>query len=137
MSVAVTATSALRNEDSFIRLGEIVDSLARFVVVHDGTDGDFDFKILAVGAMTVAAFAVTTTVSAERMAVAKLQERVLVDFRGEINVAAITAVSAAGAASRDKLFPPERDTTVTAVPCLDCDFGFVDERSSIRLVEWR
>jgi hypothetical protein len=137
MRITVTATSALRNEDAFIRFSEIVESLARFVVVHDGTDGNFDFKILAVGAMTIAAFAVTATVGSEGVAVPKLQERVFVGFRDEINVAAITAISAAGAATRDELLPTERDTTVTAVACLDCDFGFVDERTAIRLVEWR
>ena len=72
MSIAVPAASALRDEDAFVRLGEIVERLAGVVVINDGSDGDFDFEILAVGAVPVAALSVPATVGAECVVVTKL-----------------------------------------------------------------
>jgi hypothetical protein len=47
---------------------------------------------------------------------------------GEINIAAVAAITAARSAPRNKLFPAEGDAAVTAIACFDRDFGFVDEQ---------
>src|SRR5262249_44653527 len=92
MRIAVAATSALRDETSFVGLGETVEPLAVFVVVDNCTDGNLDFEILPITAMTIAAFAVPTTFSAERVVVSKLQKRFFVDICYEIDIAATTAI---------------------------------------------
>src|SRR5262249_37830495 len=91
------------------------------------TDGDLDFEIVPIAAVAIAAFAVPTTFSAERVVVSKLQKRVFVDICYEIDIAAATAISAAGPAARNKLLPAEGNATMPAVACFHRDFGFVDE----------
>jgi len=127
MSIAVTASPALRHETALVRLREIVEHLAGFVVVDNCTDGDLDFEVVPIAAVSIAAFAVPTAFSAERVVVSKLQKGVFVDICNEIDVAATTAISAAGPAARNKFLPPEGNATMPAVACFDRDFGFVDE----------
>ena len=127
MRIAVAAPPALRDETAFVRLREIVEHLAGFVVVDNCTDGDLDFEILSIAAVAIAAFAVPTAFSSERVVVSKLQKGVFVDICYEIDVAAATAISAAGPAARNKLLPAEGNATMPAVACFDRDFGFVNE----------
>ena len=55
----------------------------------------------------------------------------------DVDVAAITAVSATGPAARNKFFAAEGNTAVSAITGFDCDFGFVNERGSIPLARSR
>jgi hypothetical protein len=127
MRIAVAASPALRDETAFVRLREIVDHVAGFVVVDNCTDGDLDFEILSVAAVAIAAFAVPTPFSAERVVVSKLEKSVFVGICYQIDVPAATAISATGSATRNKLLPAEGNATMPAVACFDRDFGFVDE----------
>ena len=130
MGVAVAAAPALSDETAFVRLSEIVEQFAGFIVIDNCSDGDLDFKILSIPAVSIAPFSVTTPFSAERVIVPKLQKGVFVDVRYEIDVAAATAISAAGPAARNKFLPAEGNATMAAVACFNCDFGFVDEHAA-------
>ena len=50
------------------------------------------------------------------------------DVGCEVNIAAVAAITAAGPAARNILFPAKGDAAVTAIACFDRDFGFVDEQ---------
>ena len=126
MRIAVAASPPLRDETAFVRLREIVDHFAGFVV-DNCTDGDLDFEILSIATVTIAAFAVPTPFSAERVVVSKLEKGVFVGICYQIDVPAATAISATGSATRNKLLPAEGNATMPAVACFDRDFGFVDE----------
>src|SRR5262249_56024451 len=117
MGVAVAAAPALSDETAFVRLSEIMEQFAGFIVIDNCSDGDLDFKILSIPAVAIASFAVTTPFSAERVIVPKLQKGVFVDVRYEINPAAATAISAAGPAARNKFLPAEANATMPALPC--------------------
>jgi len=126
--IAMASASALSDQDPLVGLGKIVEQFAGGVVVDLGAGRDRNIEILAVTPVTVAAFAVPSAFGAEDMVESEFEKRVLVGIRDEIDVAAVTAIAAAGTALRDELLPPEGNATVPAVTGFDCNFGFVDER---------
>jgi hypothetical protein len=105
-----------------------VEHLAGLIVVNDGSDRNLDFQILTVAPVTSTAFAVASSFSAKRVVITKFEKGVFVNIGGEIDIAAVAAIAAAGAAPRNKLFPAEGDAAVAAIACFDRDFGFVDEQ---------
>ena len=127
MGIAVSAAAAFSDQHPLIGFGEVVEHFAGLIVDHDRTDRDFDFKILAVAAMAIAAFAVTASFGAKGMVEAKFQESVFVNIGREVDAAAVAAVTATGSALGDELLSAEGDAAMTAVTGFDCDFGFVDE----------
>jgi hypothetical protein len=127
VGVTVSAASAFGDEHAFVRLSEIVKRLTGFVIVYDRSDGDFDLEVLTVAAMPVAAFAMAAALGAKSVIEAEFQQGVVVDIGRDIDIAAVSSVTAAGAASWDKFFSAEGDAAMSAVSGFDCDFGFVDE----------
>ena len=83
--------------------------------------------------MPIAAFPVTAAFSPEQRVVAKLQEGIFLRARHQIDVATAATVATAGAAPRNKPFPPKRDAAAPAAPRLDRDLRFVDEHGETRL----
>ena len=122
MRVAMTTTTAFGHQNTFARFGKIVNHLAGFVVVDDSSNGHRNFEVFTVAAMLVAAFSVAATISAKRVVETKFQKGVFVAVRCEIDAATIAAVTTAGAAFRDELFPAECNASVTSVAGLNCDF---------------
>ena len=59
----------------------------------------------------------------------EMKEGIVMLAGNKNDIAAASAVSAAGSAPRDKLFTPEREATVAPVPCFDLDFYFINEQS--------
>jgi arginine exporter protein ArgO len=114
-----------------------MEHVSGLVVINNGTDGNLDFQILSVAAVAITSFAVASTLGFEYMVVAKLQESVFVNVGGEINVAAIATVSAARTPTRHELLAAEGDATMPSVARFDGNFGFVNERGSTRLAEWK
>jgi hypothetical protein len=62
-----------------------------------------------------------------------MKQRIAVDGGNHGDVAAVSAVAAAGAAARDELLPPEGEAAVTAIARLDGDDYFIYEQ---RLTDW-
>src|SRR5262245_4988633 len=127
MRIAVTSTAAFRHQHPFARFREIMHYLAGFFVVDDGSNRHGDLEVVAVAAMPIAAFSVTAAAGTKHVVEPKFQKRVFVGVRFEVDAAAIAAVTAARAASRDVLLPAECNASVTSVAGFDCDLGFVDE----------
>ena len=123
----MSAPPASGNHHVLVRLGEVVKRLTGFVVVDDCPNGDFDFQVVPVAAVAVAAFAVAASLGAKRVIEAEFQQGIFVDIRRDIDIAAVASVTAARTASRDKFFSAEGDAAMSAVSGFDCDFGFVDE----------
>ena len=123
----MAAVSALCDKNTLGGLREIVKHLACFVVENDSSNWNVNLEVLAIAAMTVAAFPMAPAIGTKYVIEPEFQKGVFVRVGHEINAAAVSAVAAARSALRDKLLPPECDATVTAVAGFNCDFGFVDE----------
>src|SRR5688572_18822301 len=77
--------------------------------------------------MPVAALAMLAAMRTEDVVVAELQERVVLITGDEVDAAAVAAVAAAGASSRDEFLAAKGNTAVASVSSTHGDFGFVDE----------
>src|SRR5262249_19875744 len=91
VSVAMTAASAFGDQHALVGFGEIVKRLTGFVIVYDRSNGDFDFEVLSVAAMAVAAFAVAAPLGAKSVIEAEFQQGIVVDIRRDIDTAAVTS----------------------------------------------
>jgi hypothetical protein len=60
----------------------------------------------------------------------KIQQRIEIFHRLEIDVSAFSAVSAVRPTLGDALFTPEADAAVAAVPCFNPDFCLVYKHAS-------
>ena len=127
MRIAVATASAFCDEHTFSRLDEIMKQLAGFIILDRSAHRNADLQMFSHAPVAITTLTMPAAFSPEIMVKAKFQKRVFVRIRDEINIAAFAAITAAGPASRDKLLPPERNASVTAVAGFDCDFGFVDE----------
>jgi hypothetical protein len=104
-----------------------VEHLASLIVGDNRSDRYFDFEILAVPAVPIASFAVPATLSTEGVIEAEFQESVFMVVGDEINIAAVTAVSAARTTTGNKLFPAKGNAAMPPITGFYCDFGFVNE----------
>ncbi len=109
MRVAVAAPAALRHEHAIIRIYEIVEQFARFIIVNSRTDWNSDFQIFSAPAMTITSFTVPAPFRAKNVIEPKFQKGVLVQVRNEIDIAAVTAIATAGTAPRNEFFSSKRD----------------------------
>lgn len=125
--VATTAATAFGDHKLLAVLGEIVEEFASVPVVNNGTDGNLDDMVFARFAGFVRTFAVATALGGMFGIHAQVKESVVVSAAFKNDVAAVTAIAAAGTATRDEFLAPECRTAVTAVAAIDVDFGFVDE----------
>ena len=133
VGVSVPTAAAVADEHALVRLREIVKHLAGNVIVNDGADRNLDFEIRAISAVTIAAFAVASPFSPKGVIEAKLEKSVFVGVGSEIDVAAGASITTAWTTAWNELLAPEGNATVSAVPCFDGDFGFVDKRGVIPL----
>ena len=108
-------------------MGEIVEDLAGFDIVNDGSDGHANFEVFTAAAVPIASFTMTTAFSTERVIEAKFEKRIFVRVGNQIDASPVSTVAAARTALWNKLLPSERDAAVTTTAGLDCDVGFVDE----------
>src|SRR5579884_1096757 len=65
-----------------------------------------------------------------------MEQRVVVLAGPQNHVAAAPAVAAAGAAPRNVLLPPERETAIAAIARLDSDYGFIDKCRHASKQQW-
>jgi hypothetical protein len=89
--------------------------LACFGVANHRSHGHRHFYAFSLAASAVAALAVSASLGSMFRVVPEVKQRVVVFARYENDIAAPSAVSAARAASRNKLLAPERKAAVTAV----------------------
>jgi hypothetical protein len=97
------------------RLGEVVDQLAGLGVGGDGSDRDQDVNILAVAAMTVAAFSVRAAAGAEFRVESELEEGIELIGGFHEDRPAAAAIAPGGPAARDEFFSSERCHPIATV----------------------
>jgi hypothetical protein len=123
----MSATPAAGDEDSLTRLNEVVEHFAGAVIVDDCSGRHLDLEILAIAPTTITAFAVPSTLCAERMIELEFQQRVFMSVRFHEDASAVAAVAATWTAAWHEFLAPESNATVAAIARLDCNFGFVDK----------
>ncbi len=125
--VAASAAAAAGDDDGFVGAGEVVDELVGVVVVEEGADGDVEGDGGAGFAGAVGAHAVLAAAGFVFGVEAEVDEGVVGEGGRHEDVAAVSAVSAGGAAAGNEFFAAEGHAAVAAVAGLDADFCFVDE----------
>jgi hypothetical protein len=133
--IAPATASALRNNHAFIRMREVVQALAGFIVINNGPDRDFQDNALAVAASAVGAFTVAPTLTFIFRIEAEMDQRV-VPFAGLHNdVATTAAVAARRASARYKLLPAKGHAAVPTVAALNPDDRFVNKHAVLLIVQ--
>jgi hypothetical protein len=107
--------------------GEVMEHFAGFGVIDDGADGDREIDAMAVATLAIAAFAVAAALARVFGVVAEVEQGVVVCGGVERDVAAASAIAAAGAAFGDVLFAAEGEAAVAAVAGFDFNEYFVYE----------
>src|SRR5690349_1654003 len=122
--VAASTAAPVRHHNAFIRTREVVHQLPGFPVVENGPNWDLEHHVFTVSAGPVGSFAVGAASSLVFRIEAEVDQRIVPFARFHDDVAAAPAVTARGAAARDKLFATERNNPVAPVtrlhpnPCL-------------------
>ncbi len=93
----------------------------------DGSGGDFHDDVFRVGAGAVGAFAGTTVLGLEMLAVAVIDQGVEAGHRHGNDRAAASAVAAVGAAELDIFLAPETQAACAAVATACKDLGFIEK----------
>src|SRR5579862_3132365 len=136
-SVAASAAPAAGNHKFLIGLGKLESLFSGLIVVHNRADRNLEQHVAAVASGFVGAFAVTPAVGLMLGIETEMHQRV-VPFAGlHDDVSALAAVSAGGAAARNKFLAPEGHATVAAVTGFNLDFCFVDEHRRRSLAKFR
>jgi hypothetical protein len=108
--VAATAGASLRRDDAGIGTGEVGDQLV--AGEHLRPDGEPEHRILAVRAVRKTTAAAAAVPRAKLLVRAEAREVAPPRIRDEDDVAAVTAVTAVGAAARNVLLAAEVDGAV-------------------------
>jgi len=125
--VAPAASAALADEDFDTGLVEIFQQQVPIRIIDKRPRRHAYDQILTVGAMLVTALAVTPISRPPMMLAGKIQQRIEVTGRLEIDVSASTAIASVRSPFRDELLPPEADAPAASVTGLDPNFRFVDK----------
>src|SRR5688572_32188281 len=104
-----------------------MDQFLGFCVINHGAEGHRNLEVLAGFPLALASLAVAAAVRFERVVVTKLEQRVFVWIRREINTAAIAAIAPARPTFRDEFLPSECDTAMAAISGVNGDFCFVNK----------
>src|SRR5689334_3602441 len=129
--VAAAAATAPGNQETIPRLSEIVQHLARFVIVDDGAHRYRQFNGLGVAARAIAAFAVAPAPGGVFRIESKMEQGIMVFARHHNDIATVAPIAAARSAARDKFLAPECHAPVSAVASLYADSDFVDEHEKV------
>src|SRR5262249_24578210 len=104
-----------------------MDLFARFGVINDRSDRDFQQNIFALAPGFVRPFAVSSAFTLVLGIEAEVDQRVMALAGFHDNVAALAAISAGRASARNKLLAAEGDATIAAVAGFYSNCGFVNE----------
>src|SRR5579862_7836076 len=123
--VAAATPASLSHQEPLARCSEVVQLFARLGVVNDRADRCLQLDRLAFMAGAVAALAMTAALGFVLGIEAEMEQRILVRSRDQVNVAAASAVAAAGTAVRYVLLAAKGKTAVAAVSSLYVDPDFI------------
>src|SRR5579884_309589 len=125
MLIAAPPSTAMRDNEGVARHREVVQQLARLVVIDHRADRYRNLNRTAVAARSIAALPMTAALGFMFGIESEMKESDVVVAGDERDVPAATTVAAAGAAARDVLLAPERKTPVAAVAGFDLNPDFV------------
>src|ERR1039457_4748136 len=131
IAVAAPTVSAAGRAEALAELAQIGELLAGVRVKNNRAHWNLENDVLAGAAVTIRTFTVAAALAAKLAVVAVAKKRVVIRVRLEINRAAVSAVAAGWAASRDILLPAERHAAVSAVATLHRNLGFVNEHRTL------
>ncbi len=132
--VAPAAAAALGDHDRLVRAVEVVDQLARLVVVQQRAHRNLQGGRFACVAGAVGAQPVASPLRLVLRVEAEVDQRIVAQRRRHQDVAAMSAVAAGGAAPGDELLTAEGHAAVAAVAGLDADSCLVNEHFSVSSV---
>ena len=127
MDVALSATSALGDQQALAVLGEVADLLVGIDVGNHGAYRHADGDVLAALAGHLPTHAVFAAHGAEHALMAEIDKGVEAFIGKQPDAAAVGTVTAVGTAKGDEFLAAEADAAVAAVAGLDSYGGFVDE----------
>ena len=123
------ATASRGDQNALSGRCKVVTHLVGFRVVDNRSHRHRDFQIVAVLSVPVAALAVLAAVCAKRVVVSKFEEGIFLGVGDQIDVAAVSTVSAARTAPRNEFFTSKRDTPVSTVTGTHGNLRFVNEHT--------
>src|SRR5262245_58998414 len=91
MRVAMTASTAFGDQDSFSKFSEVVQYFARFIILDERSQRYGDFEILSILPVPIASFSVSATVRTKGMVVTEFEKRIFVRIGNQVNTAAVAA----------------------------------------------
>src|ERR1700731_1874161 len=127
--IAPAAASALGNNHALIRVRKILKTLTGFVIVNNGSDGNFEYDAFAVAASAVGAFAVASALAFVFRVEAKMDERIVALTGLHDDIPAPATVAAGRTAARDKLLPAKGHAPVATVAGLNPDNCFINKHA--------
>ena len=125
--IAQAAASAFGNFPALTGFRQVADQLAGIHVVDDGAAGYEDLQVVTRAPGFVAARAGLPVFRAKFACNPEIRKCIRRGIRNQIHAAAMTAVTAVGAAPLDVLFTPKTQTPMTAIAGLYTDRGLVNE----------
>src|SRR6185295_7609504 len=125
--IPATAAATAGDDDAVVRAREVVDFLSSLVVVDDRAYRNFQQDVHTLAAGAVGAFAVASALRFVLRIEAEVYQRIMPLAGFHDDVAALTAVTTRGTATRDEFLPAEGHTAIAAVASFDPDSCLVDE----------
>jgi hypothetical protein len=126
-SVAPPAASSGSHRKGLARCRKVDELLARIGIVNDGSNWNRKLHPGSIAAGTIAALPMTPALGSVFRIKTKMQKSVVVLARDQRNIAAAAAISPTWSASRDELFSPECQTSVTSVSGFDGNNYFINK----------
>src|SRR5262245_22284591 len=127
MRVAESAVAAFCQDELLTSLGEVGEHGLLILIDDLRTDRHFEDDVRTLGAVPVLAHAVAAGPRLEMLLVAVVDQRIEPVDGLHHDVAAASAVAAAGAAELDEFLAPERNATIATVAGSHIDLGFIKE----------
>ena len=125
--IAASTAAAAGNHHALIGRREIEHLLARFLVVHDRPDRNFQKNVFAFAPGLVRAFAVASALGFVFGIEAEMHQRVMPLAGFHDHVSAFAAVAARRPAARNKFLPAKGHAAIAAVARLHPNFCLIDK----------
>ena len=107
--------ATLGDQQPFAFESQVTEQFMGVVVIHQGTDRDFDLQVVAGAARHLAPGAAVTIFSAIAALVTEIDESVEAGLGHQINTAAASAIAAIGAAKRNKFLAAKAHRAVATI----------------------
>src|SRR5580700_5169676 len=126
-SIAASTAAPTGNHHALIGRRKIENPLARFLVIHDRSDRNFEENIFPFAPAFIRAFAMASALGLVFGIEAEMDQRVM-PFAGlHDHVSAVATVATGRAAARNIFLAAKGHAAIAAVACLNSNFCLIDE----------